>query len=34
MLVIGGDSPAAEFSPEAEAILMAEGLKPPKEAAT
>ena len=29
LVVIGGDQPAAEFSPEAEAILMARGLMPP-----
>jgi mannose-6-phosphate isomerase-like protein (cupin superfamily) len=29
LVVIGGDQPSAEFSPEAEAILMARGLMPP-----
>jgi mannose-6-phosphate isomerase-like protein (cupin superfamily) len=32
MVVIGGDQPAAEFSPESEAVLMARGLLPAKEA--
>jgi mannose-6-phosphate isomerase-like protein (cupin superfamily) len=33
MVVIGGDSPAAEFSPEAEAVLVERGLLPAKAAA-
>ncbi len=34
LVVIGGDQPSAEFSPEAEAILMARGLMPAQKQAS